>query len=359
MSSGQDLMERIANASARMDPGLSARDVERIVVGARLRRRRRRMGRMALAAGATCASAVVLVVMALHGRESPSVERAAKQLSAPLQRPKLPAANPTVRLADGSTATALDPTTEISVAEDKDNLAELLLTRGRGRFDVKPRPSRTFVVHAGNVTITVLGTLFTVERVADRVGVAVERGNVRVDWGVGSAILEESGSGWYPPLVISGLDEHTTPQRTKARSTSGEQRVDASVSGATKTESAADLLLAADKARASGQAEKGGELLRRLLREHRDDARAPLAAFTLGRMLLMELARPREAAAAFAEARRLAPRGPFAEDALAREIEALSRAGLPGLARTSAEEYLRLYPDSRRAASVKVMSGIK
>jgi transmembrane sensor len=359
MSSGQDLMERIANAGARMDPGLSGRDVERIVVGARLRCRRRRMGRVALVAGATCASVVAVLLMALHGHESPSAERAAKQLAAPLQSPKAPVANPTVRLADGSTATALDPTTEISIAEDKDDRAELLLTRGRGRFDVKPRPSRTFVVHAGNVTITVLGTLFTVERIADRVGVAVERGNVRVDWGVGSAILEESSSGWYPPLVISGLDEHTSSQETKAQSTGGAQHDGASSSGASKTESAADLLLAADRARASGQAKKGVELLRRLLSEHRGDARAPLAAFTLGRMLLMELARPREAAAAFGEARRLAPRGSFAEDALAREIEALSRAGLPGLARTRAEEYLRLYPDSRRAASVKVMSGIK
>jgi hypothetical protein len=54
----------------------------------------------------------------------------------------------------------------------------------------------------------------------------------------------------------------------------------------------------------------------------RSDPRAPLAAFTLGRVLLRELARPREAAAAFAQARALAPRGPFVEDALAREVEA-------------------------------------
>jgi len=46
--------------------------------------------------------------------------------------------------------------------------------------------------------------------------------------------------------------------------------------------------------------------------------RAPLAAFTLGRMLLMELANPTEAAGAFAEARRLSPHGPLAEAALAK-----------------------------------------
>ena len=119
------------------------------------------------------------------------------------------------------------------------------------------------------------------------------------------------------------------------------------------------MLVAADKARISGHVEQAADLLRRLLREHRTDARAPLAAFTLGRMLLMELERPLEAAAAFAEARRLSPGGPFAEDALAREVEAFSKAGATTQAHDSAEEYLRLYPEGRRAATVRVMGGIK
>jgi hypothetical protein len=67
--------------------------------------------------------------------------------------------------------------------------------------------------------------------------------------------------------------------------------------------------------------------LRRLLRDHPGDARAPLAAFTLGRILLAELGQPTEAADAFALARRLAPRGPMASHALAREVEAAARGG--------------------------------
>ena len=58
------------------------------------------------------------------------------------------------------------------------------LVRGRGRFEVAPRPERPFSVRAGDVTITVLGTVFTVERVADWIGVSVARGRVLVDWGV-------------------------------------------------------------------------------------------------------------------------------------------------------------------------------
>jgi transmembrane sensor len=358
MSSSQDLMRRIASAGARMDPGLSGRAIERLIAGARQRRRRRRAQRMAFAGVGACALVVTLVMLAhrrLGAREP--------ELTARPQPSTLPVDSRVVRLADGSTAMALDPATEIIVAEDKNDHAALVLNRGRGRFDVKPRPTRRFVVHVGNVTITVMGTLFTVERVADRVGVAVERGTVRVDWGVGSAVLQESDSGWYPPLVISGPSDRspsldpTTRSQTAASSTPSRAPSPSPVGA--KRETAGDLLVAADNARLSGHAERAAELLRRVLRDHRNDSRAPLAAFTLGRMLLRELGRPREAAAVFADTRRLSPRGPFAEDALAREVEAYRRAGAAALAHSRAEEYLRLYPNGRRAVTVRAMGEIE
>jgi transmembrane sensor len=111
--------------------------------------------------------------------------------------------------------------------------------------------------------------------------------------------------------------------------------------------------MAADRARLAGHAAEGAELLRKLVRVHPADPRAPLAAFTLGRLLLMELGRPADAAAAFAEARRLSPKGAFAEDALAREVEALAKAGLTADAQARADEYRRLYPNGRRMATVR------
>ena len=365
MSSSHDLMGQIAAAGARIDPRLSSRDVERLVAGAGQRLRRRRARRVALTAGATCTLALALVVGYRHFG-SPRAEVTAKPKPALVvqpQTPSSPAAEPILRLTDGSTAIGLDPTTEIAVSEDQSDRVELVLTRGRGRFAVKPRHDRAFVVHAGKVTVSALGTLFLVERVADRVGVSVESGTVRVDWGVGSAILEESDSGWYPPLVIGGLSGGAAGAGASPSSAisapHGSSREGSLSPVATKTESAADLLVAADKARVSGHAEQAAELLRRLLREHRADARAPLAAFTLGRMLLIELARPVEAASAFADARRLSPGGPFAEDALAREVEAYNKAGVPAQAHALAQEYLRLYPEGRRATIVKAMGGIK
>ena len=214
----------------------------------------------------------------------------------------------------------------------------LSLVRGRGRFEVTPRPKRTFLVRAGDVTVTVVGTVFTVERVADRVGVAVQRGTVRVDWGAGSALVTAGQSGWYPPLVTTA--RAIGPPRRR-------RRPDVPRAPRAKI---ASLATARDGQGAKrprsccwppiGRAwpdtpDEGAELLRKLLREHPDDPRAPLAAFTLGRLLLMELGRPAEAAAAFAQARRLSPTGPFAEDALAREVEALEQ-GRPGRGRAGA-----------------------
>jgi transmembrane sensor len=112
------------------------------------------------------------------------------------------------------------------------------------------------------------------------------------------------------------------------------------------------LLAEADRARLAGRFEEGAALLQRLLRDHPADPRAPVAAFSLGRVLLGELGRPAEAAAAFERARVLAPHGPLAEDALAREVEAWSRAGEPARARARADDYLRAYPNGRRAAAV-------
>ena len=286
----------------------------------------------------------------------------------------------------------------------------------------------------GEVTVTVVGTVFTVDRVADRIGVSVERGTVRVDWKVGAQELHAGENGWFPPVQIrtppaesrteplaTGSDQvqadakrsmteaserAATPQLGRspldqparerfgippaaradrpAQNQSELRRGDSrqalleppavsparawQPSLAARDESrgqvapvltAEYLLAAADTARSAGRRSESVVLLRRLLHEHRDDARAPLAAFTLGRILLMELARPGEAALAFAEVRALSPAGPLAEDALAREAEAWNRAGDSGKAAERAREYLRLYPYGRRAGSLQGLTGIK
>lgn len=114
-----------------------------------------------------------------------------------------------------------------------------------------------------------------------------------------------------------------------------------------------ELLLAADVARLSRHPAAAVAPLRQVLRDFPRDPRAPLAAFTLGRGLLDALGRPREAAEAFRKAQDLEPDGPLAADALAREVEAWSRAGESARARERARLYLMRYPDGDRQRSVR------
>lgn len=99
--------------------------------------------------------------------------------------------------------------------------------------------------------------------------------------------------------------------------------------------------------------------LRTIVSRHPHDPRAPLAAFTLGWILLDELGRPTEAAEAFARACTLSPQGPLAEDALAREVEAWSRASDVARALERAETYLAKYPHGTRARSVRRFGGLE
>lgn len=345
-------MRRLARVGADIDPGLSDRDVDRLVEGARLRRRRRTVARVAMGTVAAGVAAVAAVVV-MNGRLAPP------DVAGGVAAPVVAAAPAQLRLADGSVATPLDQASALVVREDAPKRVAIDLARGRGHFDVAPRPERLFAVHAGDVTITVIGTAFTVERVADRIGVSVERGKVQVDWGVGSRRLGAGDSGWFPPLATVAAGAAPAPATTSVvRARQKSARVEeASAKTAVAVETAESLLAAADAARLQGRAQEGAALLRRIVNNHRADPRAPLAAFTLGRVLLMELGQPRQAAAAFADARTLAPGGPFAEDALAREAEAWARAGDQTKARARAQDYLRAYPSGLRAPAVRALGG--
>ena len=117
--------------------------------------------------------------------------------------------------------------------------------------------------------------------------------------------------------------------------------------------SAPALADAADAAMRSGEPERAVEYLETVLRDHADDPRAALAAFTLGRVHIDRLGHPREAAGSFRRAYELARGGSLAEDALAAEVEAWAVAGELGTARQRAQAYEERFPEGRFLARVR------
>jgi TolA-binding protein len=123
--------------------------------------------------------------------------------------------------------------------------------------------------------------------------------------------------------------------------------------GSRSSDTPAELLAAADEARLSGNPQAAVAPLRRLVARYARDPRAPAAAFTLGWLLLTDLGRSREAAVAFAEAERIAPRGALAEDAAARVAESWQKAGDTHRAAQAARRYQQLYPTGRYTALMR------
>jgi len=137
---------------------------------------------------------------------------------------------------------------------------------------------------------------------------------------------------------------------------SGDQIDTATRSAGSAREQVEDLMRAADVARSRQQPGSAVKPLGRIVKRFPRDSRAPLAAFTLGRVLLDDLDRPARAARAFRKARVLAPGGALAEDALAREAEAWARAGDTERASERAAAYLDKYPDGHRVPAMRPLS---
>lgn len=119
-----------------------------------------------------------------------------------------------------------------------------------------------------------------------------------------------------------------------------------------KASSAAQLMSLVDIARANGQRGAAIKALRSVVERHSGDPRAALAAYTLGDML--EKTGDRAGAAkAYAAYRTLSPKGDFAEDALARQVDAAIAQGEVELAKQLADQYAKDFPTGRRLGEIR------
>jgi transmembrane sensor len=318
------------------------------------RARQRTLGRL-VGAGAVLVAAVALFLL-FFGRKPTVLPQAVPALAA------APAAkSPKTTFADGSVARVSDDG-ELIVKVATPQHIESVLATGAADFEVTKHPERDFVIVAGPVRVRVVGTRFRIERSGERTRVSVTEGKVEVQEGDARLYLEAGESRFFPSQATATSEEPHGVSATGAHARflelarGGEFKAAYQVmaqSPAAVGSSAEELLLAADAARLSNHPEQAVGYLRRVTTEHASDSRAPLSAFTLGRVLLSQLSRPGEAAEAFALTRRLRPNGSLAEDALAREAEARGAAGSAAKARTLAQTYLASYPQGKHLPTMQ------
>ncbi len=263
------------------------------------------------------------------------------------------------------TVTRLSPETVLEPMPDRRGRG-FELRSGGARFTAPHDAEHPFIVVAGDVVVEDVGTTFTVQYLAsDKLEVAVEQGRVKVRAQGAETEIAAGGRLGFAVLPVSPEKPSTAPagpavspwRPLAERGQFAEAHAALKKAGPNAVrDETADLLLAADVARLGGYPAEALPYLERVVRSHARDPRAGLASFTLGRVLLDELGRPGEAADAFARAR--VAGGPLAEDALAREVEAASRAGDISKSRDLAREYQSLYPDGRRAKAVAKFGGL-
>lgn len=398
-------LEQAARATRdHVELGWDEARVELLLQRTKARARRRSLARVTLAAAAVIALGVGAWWASPLGRsEAPPI--AGRPAAAP-------ADDRVIHLGDGSIVTLLDDDADVVVVRVSDDEILLDLTRGAARFDVVPGLSRAFAVTAGEVRVAVVGTVFEVERAGSGASVRVIEGRVRVTWPPdGQALLGAGEDELFPraaePANVRGASPATSdtaeapsaevasaevasaevaheeprlaPRRAPRRAQAAPRRAprpppawvalaergeyreaarrmeeDGALDGADLDR----LLLASDTMRLSGRPERALTYLDRAAAIGTNDPRAPLVAFTRGRLLLTGLSRPREAADAFATARALASDGALAMDAAAREVEALAQAGDAEAARARAEEYVQRYPNGLRIDAVRRWGGL-
>jgi transmembrane sensor len=379
-----ELTRRLAHARSHIDSGFDQPEVERALTGLERRITRRRRVKQASVGVAM----VALSLLAWLSHAAPPGSSLATWSGGT-------AAPQVVQTRDGSLATLVGSDTQLQLQHDGENEVALSLTRGTGHFEVSKRASRRYRVRAGAVEVQVLGTVFDVERRGARAEVRVARGAVQVTWPGGQTVLHAGESDWFPrnqasppaaaPSAASSAVMEPSAQPSLAPSSqqlgrfeprlehaSGQTKRGSNVREAWRTlaragkhreafrsldrapvEDLDGLLLAADAARLSHHPREAARYLERLVERYPETAPARLAAFTLGGLMLHELASPARAARSFARAYELDPEGPLAQDALAREAQAHARAGRPELAAKVAERYLARFPGGARRSELE------
>jgi transmembrane sensor len=295
-----------------------------------------------------------------------AVERAASDPSAARDAPQQ------LSLADGSRL-MLSTGTRARVLSMRADEVRVRLERGQVDCEVAPDRARRFVVEAGEFEVVVTGTRFTVnsagEADASSVAVSVEHGSVQV-WEPPHRLLAALGAGqrWASERPAGatieeapdagGIAPAAPPSSAPAPSAPASSgRAPTSAPGGPRASASASdpsaLLARASAARQAGKLPEAVAALERIIRQHPNDERAGYAAFLLGRIQLDTLGDARAAVESFSFAAAHPGSGFFPEDAEARRVEALAKAGQMTECAAARDRFLAKYPRSARAASIQ------
>jgi transmembrane sensor len=340
---------------------------------ARRSRRRAALAGLVLAAGA--AAAVVVVLRRDSGPLRLDDGRPLVAVDAPAAGVLSLSDHSRIELQAGARFEPLESTGTTFVAS---------LQRGSAAFDVRPGGPRRWQVECGLATVEVLGTRFACERGPGRLRVSVQRGAVlvrgeRVAGRARRLVAGESLDVFEVPSVAPAAAP-VPPSATDVGATSivekppvraaawrelarGGRNGEAfaalgsrGISRETHRLGVTDLLALADVARLSGHPAEAVAPLDRILTRFADDPQAPLAAFTLGRLELDSLDRPRRAVVAFERALALGVPRSLNEDVRVRLVEAHLRAGDRAAAREVARGYLRDFPAGHHHAEMETQA---
>jgi transmembrane sensor len=258
----------------------------------------------------------------------------------------------------------LTASTELEVLSNDGHRFVTLLRRGSCGFSVTPGGPRRWSIETDLATVEVVGTEFTVNRHAEGLAVHVTRGVVLVRGEHVPGRVQRLGAGQALEVRDTrALEQTEMPLRTTAPAANEAPASATATSETTRSEGIASIprrafdfdteMEQADRARAEGRFDDAARILSAALREGGDDSQAAIAGFSLGRLQLDILNRPNDAATTFcAVVRRGSPRA-LVEDAQARCIEALARAGRRDEAIRQARVYETRWPDGRRLAEVR------
>lgn len=287
-----------------------------------------------------------------------------------------------VELSDGSSLT-LGAEALLRTLEASNRAFVAMLEAGRVEIEVEPNGPRRWVIECGEASVEVVGTKFSIDRRGPALTVEVTEGVVLVRspslpdrakrLGAGESITlpgkEAARASPDPaPDTADAPSDPSTGDPAADPASAADWRALAQVGaydeayralgqGGVAAKSAAsdvdDLLALADVARLSGHPVEAVHPLEQIVAKHAGDGRAALAAFTLGRMQLDNLGRPAAAATSFARALSLGLPAGLAEDASARRVEALARAGDREGAKQAAEAYRAQFPNGHHGAAIE------